>query len=115
MAFLEAITVSGASWPHVRETLLVVQEQDCDPFAVMIPTAEIVRFYYAPSMRLAQAWMEDQDAWTLARYMCSPVMQCETGRLYSGLELYQFNSPNVISVPNQNLPCGFPFEGSTTV
>jgi hypothetical protein len=59
--------------------------------------------------------MEDQDAWTLARYMCSPVMQCETSRLYSGLELYQLNSPNVISVPNQNLPCGFPFEGSTTV
>jgi hypothetical protein len=59
--------------------------------------------------------MEDQDAWTLARYMCSPVMQCETSRLYSGLQLYQLNSPNVISVPNQNLPCGFPFEGSTTV
>jgi len=97
----------GASWPHVRETLLVIQEQDGDPFAVMMPTTEIIRFYYAPSTRLAQAlfwgeygetfnaersgvleegvvrvhlrqWMEDQDAWTLARYMCSPVMQCET-------------------------------------
>ena len=134
----------GAAWPHVRETLLVIQEQDGDPFAVMMPTTEIIRFYYAPSTRLAQAlfwgeygetfnaersgvleegvvrvhlrqWMEDQDAWTLARYMCSPVMQCETSRLYSGLQLYQLNSPNVISVPNQNLPCGFPFEGSTTV
>ncbi len=134
----------GASWPHVRETLLVIQEQDGDPFAVMMPTTEIIRFYYAPSTRLAQAlfwgeygetfnaersgvleegvvrvhlrqWMEDQDAWTLARYMCSPVMQCETSRLYSGIQLYQLNSPNVISAPNQNLPCGFPFEGSTTV
>jgi hypothetical protein len=134
----------GASWPHVRETLLVIQEQDGDPFAVMLPTTEIIRFYYAPSTRLAQAlfwgeygetfnaersgvleegvvrvpssqWMEDQDAWTLARYMCSPVMQCETSRLYSGIQLYQLNSPNVISAPNQNLPCGFPFEGSTTV
>jgi len=122
----------------------VIQEQDGDPFAVMMPTTEIIRFYYAPSTRLAQAlfwgeygetfnaersgvleegvvrvhlrqWMEDQDAWTLARYMCSPVMQCETSRLYSGLQLYQLNSPNVISGPNQNLPCGFPFEGSTTV
>jgi hypothetical protein len=45
----------GASWPHVRETLLVIQEQDGDPFAVMMPTTEIIRFYYAPSTRLAQA------------------------------------------------------------
>src|SRR5215469_15240746 len=45
----------GASWPHVRETLLVVEEQDGDPFALMVPTAEIIRFYYASSMRLAQA------------------------------------------------------------
>ena len=37
----------GASWPHVRETLLVIQEQDSDPFAVMMPTTEIIRFYYA--------------------------------------------------------------------
>jgi hypothetical protein len=97
----------GASWPYVRETLLVIQEQDGDPLAVMMPTTEIIRFYYAPSTRLAQAlfwgdygetfnaersgvleegvvrvhlqqWMQDQDAWTLARYICSPVMQCET-------------------------------------
>src|SRR5271157_215056 len=25
-------------------------------------------------------WLEDQDAWTLARYMCSPVMQREASR-----------------------------------
>jgi len=41
--------------------------------------------------------------------------EAQDHRLYSGLQLYQLNSPNVISVPNQNLPCGFPFEGSTTV
>jgi hypothetical protein len=85
----------GASWPHVRRTLLVAVEQDGDPYAVMVPTAELIRFYYAPSTRLAQAlfwgeyndtfdsersgvfgeglvkvhlrrWLEDQDAWTLA-------------------------------------------------
>jgi len=122
----------------------MVQEQDGDSFAVMIPTAEIIRFYYAPSTRLAQAlfwgeygeafnaersgvldegvvrvhlrrWMEDQDAWTLARYLCSAAMQREASRLYNGLRLYQLNSPNVIAMPNQNLPCGFPFEGSTTI
>ena len=86
----------GVSWPDVRRTLLVAVEQDSDPYAVMIPTAEIIRFYYAPSTRLAQAlfwgeysemfnaersgifeegvvrvhlrrWLEDKDAWTLAR------------------------------------------------
>jgi hypothetical protein len=86
----------GVSGPDVRPTLLVALEQDRDPYAVMIPTAEIIRFYYAPSTRLAQAlfwgeysemfnaersgifeegvvrvhlrrWLEDQDAWTLAR------------------------------------------------
>jgi hypothetical protein len=59
--------------------------------------------------------MEDEDAWTLARYLCSPAMQREASRLYNGLRLYQLNSPNVIATPNQNLTCGFPFEGSTTV
>ena len=108
----------GASWPDVRRTLLVAVEQDGDPYAVMVPTAEIIRFYYAPSTRLAQAlfwgeyndtfnaersgvfeegvvkvhlrrWLEDQDAWTLARYICSPVMQREASKLYKSLQLYQ--------------------------
>jgi hypothetical protein len=68
--------------------------------------AEIIRFYYGPSTRLAQAlfwgeyhnmfnadrsgvfkegvvrvhlrrWLEDEDSWTLARYICSPLMQSE--------------------------------------
>jgi hypothetical protein len=42
-------------------------------------------------------------------------MQRETTRLYSGLQVYQLNHSNVISAPNQNLPRGFPFEGSTIV
>jgi hypothetical protein len=134
----------GATWPSVRRSLLVAVEQDGDPYAVMVPTAEIIRFYYAPSTRLAQAvfwgeyhemfnaersgvleggvvrihlrrWLEDEDAWTLARYICSPVMQREASRLYRGLQLSQLNSRKVISEPDQALPCGFPFEGPTTI
>jgi hypothetical protein len=45
----------GVSWPDVRRTLLVAVEQNGDPYAVMIPTLEVIRFYYAPSTRLAQA------------------------------------------------------------
>ena len=110
----------------------------------MIPTAEIIRFYYATSTRLAQAlfwgeydqtfnaersgifeegvvrvhlrrWLEDQDAWTLARYLSSPVMQREARRLYQSLQLCQLNSPTLMAEPDQALPCGFPFEGPTTV
>ena len=59
----------GTSWPHVRETLLMIQEQDGDPFAVMIPMAEIVRFYYALSTRLAQAlfWGEYGETFNAER------------------------------------------------
>src|ERR1700683_3559317 len=110
----------------------------------MVPTAEIIRFYYGSSTRLAQAlfwgeyhnmlnadrsgvfaegvvrvhlrrWLEDQDAWTLARYLSSPVMQRETSRLYPSLQVRLLNSPNLIAEPHQALPCGFPFEGPTTV
>jgi hypothetical protein len=133
----------GVSWPDVRRTLLVAVEQDSDPYAVMIPTAEIIRFYYAPSRRLAQAlfwgeysemfnaersgifeegvvrvhlrrWLEDQDAWTLARYLSSPVMQREAARLYQSLQLDQLNCTSLIAEPDHALPCGFPFEGPTT-
>jgi len=33
----------------------VAVEQNGDPYAVMIPTLEVIRLYYAPSTRLAQA------------------------------------------------------------
>jgi hypothetical protein len=134
----------SASWRDVQRTLLMAVEQGGDPYAVMVPTAEIIRFYYAPSTRLAQAlfwgeyqqtfnaersgafeggvvrvhlrrWLEDQDAWTLARYMCSPAMQREASRLYKGLQLYEINLNSLISEPSQALPCGFPFDGPTTV
>ena len=133
----------GVSWPTVRRTLVATVEQNGDPYAVMIPTAEIIRFYYATSTRLAQAlfwgeydqtfnaersgvfdegvrvhlrrWLEDQDAWTLARYLSSPVMQREARRLYQSLQLCQLNSPTLMAEPDQALPCGFPFEGPTTV
>ena len=32
----------GASWPHVCRTLLAAVEQNGDPYAVMVPTAEII-------------------------------------------------------------------------
>ena len=134
----------GASWPHVCRTLLAALEQNGDPYAVMVPTGEIIRFYYGPSTRLAQAlfwgeyhnlfnadrsgvfeegvvrvhlrrWLENEDAWTLARYICSPLMQREVSELYRRLQISQISSVNLIPQPNQVLQCGFPFMGPTTL
>jgi hypothetical protein len=60
-------------------------------------------------------WLEDEDSWTLARYICSPLMQSEVSELYRNLQVYQINSPNLISQPDQALRCGFPFAGPTTI
>jgi hypothetical protein len=123
----------GVSWPHVCRSLVLAMEQDGDPYAVIVPTAEIIRFYYGPSTRLAQAlfwgeyhnmfnaersgvfeegvvkvhlrrWLEDEDAWTLARYLCSPLMQREVSALYkkppdSSNQLCQHNPPAGSSPP----------------
>jgi len=51
----------------VRRTLLVAMEQDGDLYAVMVPTAEIVRFYYGPSTRLAQALFWGGIRWHVQR------------------------------------------------
>jgi hypothetical protein len=40
----------GASWPHVCRTQLAALEQNEDPYAVMVPTAEIIRFHYCPAI-----------------------------------------------------------------
>ena len=54
-AILRSNYLFGPSWSHVRRTLLIALEHDGDPYAVMVPTAEIIRFYYGPSTRFAQA------------------------------------------------------------
>ena len=60
-------------------------------------------------------WIEDQDAWTSARYICSPQMQREARGLYKSLQIYQLNSTRLIPEPDQALRCGFPFAGPTTI
>src|SRR5258705_9142871 len=42
-------------------------------------------------------------------------MQSEVSELYRILQVYQINSPNLISQPDQALRCGFPFAGPTTI
>jgi hypothetical protein len=122
----------------------LAMEQDGDPYAVMVPIAEIIRFYYAPSTRLAQAlfwgeyektfdadqsgifddgsvkvhlrrWIDDDDAYTIARFICSPVMQHEARRLHNSLRLDRINYPSSKLLSVQAIDCRFPFDGRTTV
>src|SRR5262249_19213236 len=41
----------AVSWPDIRRTLLVAIEPYGDPYGVIIPTAEIIRFYYVRPRR----------------------------------------------------------------
>jgi hypothetical protein len=42
-------------------------------------------------------------------------MQSEVSELCRNLQVYQINSPNLISQPDQALRCGFAFAGPTTI
>jgi hypothetical protein len=134
----------GDVWKNVNNTLVLAIEQDGDPYAVMVPTTEIIRFYYAPSTRLAQAlfwgeyektfdadqsgmlddgsvkvhlrrWMDDDDAYSIARYICSSVMQEQARKVHRSLLLDHLNFPGPIPQSVQAIEGGFPFEGQTTV
>jgi hypothetical protein len=76
----------GASWPHVCRTLLAAVEQNGDPYAVMVPTAEIIRFYYGPSTRLAQAlfWGEYHNMFNAIdnQVASAPPSNCTAGQQF---------------------------------
>jgi hypothetical protein len=124
----------GVSWPVVRRTLVATVQQNGDPYAVIIPTTEIVRFYDATSTRLAHAlsWGEYNQAFnaersgvfkrrgegtstTLAgRSRCLDVtalhlLACDAARsqqMYQSLQLCKLKSTSLLSEPDQALPCG---------
>src|SRR5208337_5452703 len=77
----------GTSWPNVCRTLLVAVEQDGDPYAVMVPTAEIIRFYYGPSTRLAQAlfWGEYHNIERVRSFAVRVVLPCRSDGYFSGM------------------------------
>src|SRR5215831_14217380 len=76
---------------------------------------EVVSFEEGVVRVHLRRWLEDEDAWTLARYICSPLMQREVSELYRNLQISQINSVNLIPQPDQVLRCGFPFRGPTTL
>ncbi|MDP1734456.1 MAG: hypothetical protein Q8L44_08845 [Sulfuritalea sp.] len=132
------------NFSHAGRTLVAAIQVEGDPWAVLIPVIELIRFYYASSTRLAQAlfwgvyaesinpekcgqisegpyrihlrkWIADTDAWTLARFHASRYMQQQVRGLYTGLQRHYVDSFSIDPGPFHALKCGFPFAGKTTV
>lgn len=132
----------GKGYPYAAETKLVAIEQNGDPWAILIPVIELIRFYYVSSTRLAQAffWGEygssinpekcgliaddlyrvhlrrrirDTDAWTLARFHASEFMQRQVLKCYHGIQKHSADSPSMNPGPFGGFECGFPFSGET--
>jgi hypothetical protein len=134
----------GDHYPALKGTLFAALEVDGDPYGLLIPTIELIRFYYTPSTRLAQAFfwgdyersinldksgllgdglyrvhlrkhIHDSDAWTLARFHASRVMQEQVRRVYRDLQAHRIKSLAVDADPFGSFRCGFPFEGTTSL
>jgi len=134
----------GDNWSNVKDTMLVAIEFGGDPYGLLIPALELFRFYYATSTNLAKAacWGEIQDAydskkscllsdgnfkvhlqqyvnkhdaWTLARFIHSPVMRHQMEQFHRQIQIAQINAGLIPVTPIKNLECGFPFSGKTMI
>ncbi|MDO8932342.1 MAG: hypothetical protein Q7U97_08120 [Rhodocyclaceae bacterium] len=132
----------GTNLPYAASTQLAAIEIDGDPWAILIPVIELIRFYYASSTRLAQAffwgeyaksinvekcgpikddlyrihlrrWIYDSDAWMLARFHASKFMQQQVLACYRGIQKHRVDSLMINPGPFRELKCGFPFAGKT--
>lgn len=132
------------NWHVAKDTKLVAIEYEGDPYGLLIPALELFRFYYATSTNLAKAacWgefpdaydpeksgrlgdgnfrvhlrqhMSKHDAWTLARFIHSPVMQHQMQQFHRQIQTAQINAGLIPIAPTRNLECGFPFTGNTTI
>lgn len=134
----------GDNWHVVKDTMLAAIEHGGDPYGILIPALELFRFYYATSTYLAKAacwgewkdaydseksgrmsdgnfkvhlqqYVNKHDAWTLARFIHSPVMQQQLERFHRQIQTAQINAGSIPVTPIKNLECGFPFSGKTTI
>lgn len=132
----------GKAYPYLANTRLASIEIGGDPWAILIPVIELIRFYYGTSSRLTQAffWGEfcrsfnhdksgllpdgkyrihlarrhrDSDAWILARFHASAVMQREALRCYNSIQAYRANTHSANPGHFPGFECGFPFAGQT--
>ena len=134
----------GTHWHIAAQTSVAAIEVRGDPWAVIIPTIELIRFYYGSSTRLAQAlfwgryhntfnceksgdlgegnhrihlrdFIDDTDAWTLARFRSSIHMQMQVSGLYNDYQRFSVDWHGGSPPPFRPLRCGFPFEDRTEI
>lgn len=139
-----AYNFGTAHWSIASQTLVAAIEVRGDPWAVIIPTIELIRFYFGASTRLAQAlfwghyhntfkyeksgdlgdgihrihlkdFIDDPDAWTLARFRSSTHMQMQVSNLYNDYQRFSVDWHGRSPPPFHPLRCGFPFEGRTEI
>lgn len=109
-----------------------------------MPVNEIIRFYYATSTRLAQAffwgefrrsvdaskcgpgpsgiyhvhlrkWMYNPDSWTLGRYLASETMRRQADRCFQQLQIARSDPGSRHYMPCDDYECGFPFSEPSRV
>lgn len=134
----------GTHWHIAAQTLVAAIQVRGDPWAVIIPTIELIRFYYGASTRLAQElfwgryhstfnyeksgdlgagthrihlrdFIDDTDAWTLARFRSSTHMQMQVRGLYNDYQKFGADWHGGSPPPFRPLCCGFPFAGRTEI
>jgi hypothetical protein len=128
------------TWREIRNSPLIALPFNGDPIGLLIPAIEVVRFYYIYSSYSARAlffgeyekllstppaidpvsrivnivlhWFaKREDAWLLARYAASPLMQQRAKRIHEWVQLEAINQ--FASIPSG--PSFFPFDGHTTL
>lgn len=132
--------LGGKAWAHVQHAPLFALPFMGDPYGLLIPAIEVIRFYYiyssysaralfygqydslykdpelnsvtpAPSVKLTLCWFtKHSDAWMLARYIASTTVENRVKRIYSWVTL------GILKGANTEIPESFfPFDGNTNL
>ncbi len=128
--------VGSEAWACISRSPLIALPYNNDPHGLLIPAIEVIRFYYIYSSYSARALFFRQydkllrepttfdpvskvvkvflhwfclqsDAWVLARYKASPLMQERVKNIYEWIQLESINKFD--SMPHGN--SFFPFDG----
>jgi hypothetical protein len=127
-----------AAWEKIRESQLFALPVNGDPYGLLIPAIEVIRFYYIcssstaralfydryaslindpecnldiplPSVKLTLDWVaKHEDAWVLARFLASEIVKSRAKKIYDWVQL------NTMEYSEKKLNQSFfPFDGVT--
>lgn len=132
--------LGGRAWAHVQHAPLFALPFMGDPYGLLIPAIEVIRFYYiyssssaralfygqydslyqdpeldyttpVPSVKLTLCWFtRHSDAWMLARYIASKAIENRVKKIHSWATLKILNGADT-EIPRSF----FPFDGNTNL